>query len=104
MGLDEIAITLDRWYQPGGARFLSWQMFKEYKCLSALLALDLPLGKVTEEQLPVWKSLRMIRQVVVEKKIGTGGQGLALVAVWWAVPLMVALLGLVLRSRASDLC
>lgn len=37
MGLDEIAIMLDRLYWPGGARFLSWQMFKGYKvCLVGL--------------------------------------------------------------------
>lgn len=45
MGLDEVAIMLDRWYQPGGARFLSWQMFTEYKCLSAFFGFGFASGE-----------------------------------------------------------
>lgn len=41
---------LDRSCWPGGARVQSWWVFKRYMCLSTSLALDLHLGRVTEDQ------------------------------------------------------
>lgn len=60
---------LDRRSWPGGARFLSWRMFKGPNYLSASWGLFLLLGGVTKDQLLVRKSLRMMRQGAVEKKI-----------------------------------
>ena len=78
-------------------------------CLSTSLALDLHLGRVTEDQ-----SLRCSQSGVeipqndetsTEEKIVTGEsvlEVLASIALWWVVPLMVALPGLVSRNRAFD--
>lgn len=64
MGLDAITTMLVRWVVLAGwCTFLSWQLFKRYKCLPAcLVGLGLHLGRVTKDKLPVWKSLRMKRK------------------------------------------